>query len=549
MSQARTNVSSLRTLVRSIDAFGAVADGTTDNRAAFVAAAAEDGIIQLGVGTYVINLLEGVTTAGLPIQNITRISGLGPTASVLRFVVTDTIGARNLFAITGRLALENLRVELVNGGDDTVSFFRGAGLSGLHLSRCQFDGGLDDTQVTAGVQTYGIFVNNTGTHEDITVENCDDIRRFTWFFVKANEATSVQRRLRFRGNRFREHYRTALQLNSPKGDVDDVDIDGNTFEGGAGYTMGEPNCFHVAPMGTNIRIRHNRMSGVVDYAIHCEENLVDCLIEGNQIDCDAAGGGGGVRFINNLNGDGVTYVGPRRVQVVRNTITYLGTAKAAGTRGVLLNNDADVATVDNSEIDVVGNRLTGFEYGILGHGNLGDSIRALDNYAINCGQGFRSSGSQFIWRGNTSQDCTTGVYAAAGGCFADHTFIDCTALAAHVSRYVQLVNPRIEFSPVSVGAASSTDFATVLIGANDRVQGTASIYAVSSDATYSAWYVLTTTWDGAALTTTALRSRAGAGFTFTGVSSGGALVMRLASTPALTDVRVAVQFSGEALVG
>ena len=548
MTQARNNVAALRSLVASAESFGAVADGSTDNRDAFLSAVGASRVVHLGVGTYVINLLEGVTTAGLPITNITSIVGQGPTASILRFVVSDTAGARNLFSITGRLALAGLRVELVNSGTDTISFFRGAGLSGLHLARCQFDGGVTDDGVAAAYQAYGIYPNNTGTHEDITVEDCDDIRRFTWFFAKANEATSEQRRLRFLRNRFREHYRTPLLFNSPKGSIEDVDVDGNTFEGGRGVTLGDVNSFHIAPMGRGVRIRGNRMTGLVYAAIHGEENLVDADISVNQIELDA-GGVIGIRLLANSNGDGVTVVGPRKVRVAVNTVTYLGTAGASGTRGIQINSDGDTATTDASEVDICGNRVDGFERGVTGHGNLGDGVRVYDNAAVNCGEGYRSSGSHAVFTRNTSQGCDVGVYGANGACFKDHVFIDCTVAASNGGRWVHLVAPRFEFLPVSVGAASTTNFGTFDLAAQNRITGTANAYVTCDNASDIGWRTYTAEWDGTTATLTSKQLRVIGGFTLTIENVSNVLSAKLVSTSARADVRMAVQFTGEVLVG
>lgn len=545
MAKANINSKKLNN-IRDIEEYGAVGDGSTDNRAFFRTAIEEDGIVHIPPGEFVIEVPDGANA--LPVPNITMFTGEGKGVSIIKFKYSQTSGvARNCFSITGRLALFNLSVVIENAGTDITPMFRGSGLSNLRIENCELNGGMTDDGSSATADSYGIYVPATGTQEDITVVG-NDIHSFNWFFVKDNDDTSTQTRMKYLRNRFYNHYRTPILLNSPAGELNDCEIAFNTFEGGRGIALGLANCFHIGVSGSQVNIHDNVMKGAVEYAMHFEEYIYDSAAVNNRILIHSTGTGG-IRFLVNNNGDGSTWVWPTKVLISQNSIEYLGTAKASETRGISVINDGDSTITDAEEILVSLNRVTGVERAYSSHGNLNKGVLFLDNYAQNCAEAGRTTESQHAMTGLTAKDCDVGVVASSGGTFINPTFINVTTPMTASGRLGVLVNPRFVFSPTTVGAASTTDFTVFPLTAQGRVSGRIVGYQICDNTTDSVYANWSAEWDGSTATLTAVQDRSPGGTNVTFVNSGGNLLARLTSTSARSDVKVTVHVHGDMMLG
>lgn len=548
MTQAVYNVARLRAAEVNLGEkrFGADRTGSADSRAALLAAitAADEGrAIRVPEGIYKIACPAGA--AGLPITGLVRLQGAGRSNSRIQLHVTDTVAAvRYLFSIasTGRLQIDGVQLEIVNSGTDQCGMFAGDGLTGLRLWDTRMLGGVTDNGAAAAYTCYGmVFSNSSGvTQEDIVLQSCY-AERMHWFFQKSNTAESTQRHIRVRDSEFSTFYRTPLQFNSPLGVMDDVALENNTVRDNRGHAIGTANCFHVAAMGTAIRVVGTQMSGAVDYAMHFEELPDKVSVLGNIADIPG-GSNGFIRLVNN-NNSGVM-VGPNRVEIIGNLAVYSGTPKASGTRGILVNNDGNVATADATNVDIRSNYMEAFQYGLALQGNLADGITPDSNTAVGCEVGFRATGSQFRWHGNTSKQCDAGVSAVNGGSFVDHRFSDCTTAATDGRRWVELVNPRWEFAPFDVGAGSTTWKDMQALTSGSRVDAKFAAYAVSSTTADIAHRTTALTWDGSSLGSTAGVANAAGGFALTTEDNSGTLAAKLVSTSARTNVRLSVQAVG-----
>lgn len=548
MSQAVYNVARLRALEINLaeKRFGIDRTGAVDSRSGFLSAisAAGDGrVIRVPTGIY--KIACPAASSGLPISSPVRLQGSGRDNSRLQLHVTDTVSAvRYLFNLQagGRLELDGVQLEIVNSGTDQCAFMTGIGLTGLRLWGARLLGGVTDDGSAAAYTCYGMVFSNSAsdTQQDIVVENCY-AERMHWFFQKSNSALSTQRNIRVRDSEFATFYRTPLQFNSPLGVMDDIALDNNTIRDNRGHQIGTANCFHIAAMGTAIRVSGSQMYGAVDYAMHFEELPNKLSVVGNIADIPS-GSNGFIRLINN-NNSGAT-VGPNRVEIVGNLAVYSGTPKASGTRGILINNDGDVATADATNVDIRSNYVEGFEFGMGLQGNLADGITPDSNTAVGCAVGFRATGAQFRWHGNTSKQCDAGVSAASGGSFADHRFVDCTAAATDGGRWVELVNPRWEFAPFDVGAGSTTWKSLQALTSGTRVDAKFAAYAVSSTTADIAHRTTDLTWDGSTLGAAAGVANAAGGFALTTEDNSGTLAAKLVSTSARTNVRLSVQATG-----
>jgi hypothetical protein len=299
-------------------------------------------------------------------------------------------------------------------------------------------------------------------------------------------------------------------------------------------------------MGTGIRCTNNKMSGAAEYAIHCEELPDKCVIDGNIIDVPT-GSTGGIRLVSNDNSG--TLTATQRTIISNNIITYGGTAKTAGTRGILINTDGDPLTVEASKVDIHDNRIEAFEYPYTINARLSDNVRVYNNVAYNGTIGFRHVGAPATCRGNTSASCdyAVGTSASSSGFFVDHVVAACTDVASDGGRTIVLTNTSFDFAEFDVGAGSTTYKNIIPLGANYRVTGTASASIVTSTSGDTDFTADSVKWDGTTATITNAVSRSGGGVTMTIVSNAGYLAVKVESTNALTNCRLVVQFNGNIL--
>ena len=518
-------------------------DGVTDDYAAFTEflADAENKIAFVPAGTY--RLVVSSATA-ITVDTFISLYGIKG-KSILEFELSGA-SIKTLFSITaavGRLWLNGIQVQFTNANNADVIYFAG-NQSGLKLRDCVFPAGMTDA-LYATTEYYGILLNPDADVEDIEVDGCD-VSGFTWFLMKANTNTYTHKRIRITRNKFSGHYRTPILINTPTGEIIDVAVYGNKFQDNAGVPAGDSNCFHIALQGRQLRVSDNDFTGIAEYAMHIEEVAYDSVITGNTILMDDTSTGG-IRLVNNSNSGALAY--PTRTIIADNIIRYLGTAKAAGTRGILVNNDGVTADPDARATKIRGNIIKGFEYGVAYNANTNDDCDISGNTAEECYTGFRSSGAPITIANNRSVNCTYALGETQGITAKDHGIIDCTNIAEVTSRWVNLVNPYFEFDPVDVAASPvETDFSIIPLTAGTRVSATVNPFVVTSTSADTAWRNYAVTWDGTTLVATAGISRVGGGLTLTVENETNVLVAKLISTSARTNVRTVVNVLGTLLI-
>jgi hypothetical protein len=286
----------------------------------------------------------------------------------------------------------------------------------------------------------------------------------------------------------------------------------------------------------------------VEYVLHLEEVARNVVVSGNTGTAgDATAGIGFIRLINNSNSG--TLVGPDKVTITDNIVSYGGVAKTAGTRGIVINSDGDRTTADATRVIVANNRIEDFEHGYNINGRLLDDILVDNNLARNCTVGFRSVGAPITMASNKSRSCTYGVGETGGLVAKNHTFTDCTNLAEVTARWVTLVNPQFEFTEFSVGAASTTYKNIMASVASNRCSGAMMAYLTCETAGETAYRYSFTKWDGATATITSDNSRQVAAMTLDIVDNAGFFAARVVATNARTYVALAVQCIGAMEIG
>lgn len=518
-------------------------DGSADDYAAFqdFLDASANKIAFVPEGTYRL-----VITGNTAFTIDTFISLYGVKGkSILQFEFSGT-NTKTLFDISetvGRLWLNGIQVQFTNLSNADTIYFKG-NQSGMKLRDCVFPAGMTDAQV-ASIDYYGIQLNAEADVEDIEIDGCD-ISGFTWFLMKSNSNTYTHKRIRITRNKFFGNYRTPVLINTPTGQLIDVAVYGNKFQDNAGVPAGETNCFHIALQGRQLRVTDNDFTGIAEYAMHIEEVAYDSIITGNTILMDNTSTGG-IRLVNNSNSGSLAY--PTRTLIANNIVRYLGTARAVGTRGILINNDGVVADPDARSTKIHGNVIKGFEYGVSYTANTNDDCDISGNTAEDCATGFRSSGAQITINGNRSVNCTYALGETQGITAKNHGIIDCTNVAEVTSRWVNLVDPYFEFDPVDVAASPvETDFGILPLTSGTRVSATINPYVTTSTSADTAWRNYAVTWDGTTLVSTAGISRVGGGLTLTVENESNVLVAKLVSTSARTNVRTVVNVLGTLLV-
>jgi hypothetical protein len=343
---------------------GVVCDGTTNTRAALVAALAASAgkTLQLPAGTCVLDTNADVSLA--PPAN-SRIAGIGE-GTVLAF--NNATGIRYAFIINQpNVTIANLKVTVTAPvAAPTVNLFsmRG-GAENFLLDNIGIDGTVASNG--AGGVTHSVFViKPIGTAGNdvtgITVKggfyrNCS--RMWTRDSVPGNTAAIKQ--LHFLNSRYENFYRSIIATNSPFTPIEDVVVSGNRFSGllAAGTGGGNDNFVSVGS-SRRVRVLQNYIYGPGN-GIHAEEAAADVVITGNNVTVTAAGNYGIRTLDNNIGGAGS--VTPRNVVISNNIV--IGPGKGVSTvYGIVFTNDASGAPPVNAGL-IEGNIVEGFARGIF----------------------------------------------------------------------------------------------------------------------------------------------------------------------------------------
>lgn len=196
---------------RTLESFGAVGDGTADDTAAYIAAAAWAGAVPsrtiLGapgavyrVASQITGLEGGALEAGL---HRPAIGGSG-TPSMIRM--------ENWMRLDGGKITAAADAALANG----VYTFGMSSASDVKLTNLDIDGGVIVNQTTGDRNANsGLFLFSSGTTLDGLTFADNRIRKHFWGLLKSNTTISTEKHLSFVGNDFDEMGSTYLLFNSP----------------------------------------------------------------------------------------------------------------------------------------------------------------------------------------------------------------------------------------------------------------------------------------------------------------------------------------------
>jgi len=490
-------LNAIDTHVFSVQHYGAVGDGVTDDTAAILAAiaASANGKLVFPAGEYIMSGGGGnLATLDQPIQ----IVGVGAAATVIRF--------RGSAAYFNGFKVDSPNVTI---RDLTLSCEPTAGnqVAAISLGDSDFtmDGVVVDGTVTYSTSfshtAYGINIATGTANNDVLINACT-FKRSHFPLLKSNANTSTQERWKYSNCRFTGNFREDLGLNSPLGYMRDVVVYGCHFDDHQGIAAGQDSIQLPLASVTQFSIIGNTFRGPIREAIHMEYACEDGVVSGNVIACEFADQGGGITMLEN-DTNGLPVIPVKNVTITGNTVRHTGTAKATDRFGIwAINNGSD--DVPGEQFIITGNTVENFDVGISWQCGNGGSATVSNNIAGNCATGYRSQQSSSIQAyGNISRNCDLGVKTVDGGTFADHRFADCTTNADATSAFpLVLVNPRFEFNAVAFTASETKNFNLFPLASSSRMYGFGSTHINSNLSPRYSTRVDELTYDGATLTVT-----------------------------------------------
>jgi len=518
--------------ITSVEDYGAVGDGTTDNRAAFVAAFAASAGKRLRVpaGTYRIPFTS--TNCLTAAANMT-LEGDGADSTEIVFVPSST-AYRNLIVVASPLTVRGIKISLSSPVNGSAAFFQGT-VTGLTLDSCTFDGGTTNSGATLSHDSYLINFPTSGTQTDIRLQNCN-ITRFRYGFLKTNASTSTQRRISVLNNDFYSNYDDPCQFNNPSGVMDDLLVQGNTFRDALGRSASLITLHCSFASCTNFRVIGNHFFGPVTDALHVEENSINGVLSGNTFEVD---GNGITLQDNNIGG---TYKMPLNITIANNVLVKSGTNRETGKYGIWLINDA-TPEVPGKRVVVESNVVTSFDKGIVSGASTDDAVRIVDNVVNDCASGFYLTNGVSSIDNNTSSNCAIGIQTDSGGVCTNHKFVQCTAAVTPSGRPLLVIDPIFEWTEQSVGAASTTLLNT-FTWLNNRLYTDVTTHVICDVATDRVSRLDQVTAGTVFTRTNRFNLSGGGAFTLDCVDNSNVLAVQLFSASARTNVRLSAFFNG-----
>lgn len=491
-------------------------------------------------GSYRVNV---TSAAGLTSMQNIEFVGDGRDSTEIIFYV-DFAGVVDCMRTLGNVKFKNLKLTISSAQKNIRSLVRQAG-DGVSFYSCAIDGGITDSG-SAGTEShdaYGVYVNSTINTSDILVFDCD-VAKFTWFCVKTNAATAANRRWKFLSSKFTTCYRTPINLNSPKGLLDDVIVDDCTFRVNRGAEIGTTNCFFVGTAKcTNYRITNNMFEGKVDEAVHIEEGSNFGIVANNTANIE----GDFLQVIDNNNSGSSLW--NEHVSIVNNVANFTGTSKAAGSYGVWLVNDASPERPAKRFI-IAHNIFTNFQYGVASACVAGDGISIKDNIAHECEYGYYGINGSQIFESNTSSFCTYVARSDWNAVFKDHRIIECTNFVTVSDRKITFVNPIWEFEAFAVTASVNVDKTLFPYATSSRIYGELTTTVGTNGGTGDAdWNVDSITkTSSSAPTISSLVNVSGTQTSASIVDTTTAVALRITPSVNRSSVRPIVSFNGSLML-
>ena len=529
----------------SVKDFGAVGDGVTDDRIAIYKALTQHANVYFPAGTYRVEVGSGVS-AGIYVALANRaLFGDDKNNTKIAFDVTDT-GYKNLISpANGNFTMRGLTVEVDSIANGGMTMFL-VNKSGLTIDDCTLDGGITDDGTTRTHGCHMIKVSDSGTQNDIIVQN-SECRQFDFVFLKTNASTSTNRRVHFLNVNTNNNYLSDLGgFNSPNGIAEDIVVDGCTCTDNRGTSLATP--LQTIPFGcasaSNIRITNNYCSGTYSEVCHIEEDCENVVVSGNTFECNFDSSGSFINVLeNNIATDAIVR-NPRNVVIANNTMIYTGVAKEVGTFGVWVTFNGSATTAGNDVIisnNVVKNVAIGFSEG----GYLDDGNVFTGNTAVNCAVGFEwGNFASALSNDNLSKDCDLGVKCNIGGMIDSHKFLGCTDNIVAGNNPIVLSNPTFLFKYFDIGATTTINQTLVPLSSNTRVYGDAIGLFNRGGGSDSSSVNVNLSYDGSALTDTSNYTLNNGVFQSSFAVDGTDLVYANYSNTAKTDAVAQVKFNG-----
>lgn len=534
---SRTVLSKLTDVV-SIKDFGAVGDGVTNDRLAFIAAmnAASGKTLFIPSGTYLIAIPDGGGLGGIP--EGTTIQGEGDRSFL--DIRTTTTTYLNVFGVRSNVSFKDLKMKLTVQSTQLASLFVFSGpiARNIKFVNC-------DIFSSTGVSTpsHFTFLFNTPSAlssevSDVLIDRCS-IHNWHFTVLKTNPSQSTERRWVITGNRFYDNQTAHWSPNSPSGVWDDMIISNNLF--GSIYDNSPGSVHHIGLAScTNCVISNNTFKGLTaGEAIHIEEASENIAISGNVIEVgeltDQTTWGDGIRILDNDIG-GLPRKAPAYFSITGNTLKRSG---SIGGVGIAFQYDPEAPNARN--MTCTGNTIEGFRQGIEVDAEA-DSLRISNNLIVGCSSAIfiPGSGSPHI-QDNTMISCGKG-YDGAGLVGKSH-FINCvTPFGPFPSSLLTTTAWSTEKRNIALNAANNTTIVLLQVGA--RIRGNFVFSIGSGVSTVSGSIALT--YDGTTLTTTTNSSFAIGSLAYTSMTvSGGNLNLTIFNAGAtLTGQVLRADFDG-----
>jgi len=343
-------------------------------------------------------------------------------------------------------------------------------------------------------------------------------------------------------NDFHTTYREAATFNSPGGVMEDVRCNFNRFRAHAGIGLGLTSLFVAFASVTRFQVIGNTFSGAITDAIHIEENCIGGIVTNNLLDVD---GNGIVILENNIAG---SYTQPDGLTVANNIVRKTGTNRGSGKFGIWLVNNAS-ADLPGKRILIEGNQVHSFDDGFKIEANAISAVVVRGNLAYDCESGFwnDTAAASIVFAGNTSASCAIGI-TSAGGLWKDHKFVGNTTNVDAITYHVTLQDPVVELPLFNVSAGSTTNTNIFPQGSNDRQRADVTITGFTSVTADRSTVVDTITWDGTTFNRTQNLSFAPGGIVLSARDNSSNLALRIFSTSAVNNVKIAAAFDGVVVV-
>lgn len=485
-------VSLLEVIPESLHAAIKDGTGTSDLRDYLSKALESRRTVVMERGVYRMDLSKAVTV--IPPRG-SMLIGEGPDSILDVIVNAGAAGTRTLLTImNSHIVIRDLkiRVSRQDTGGSLILIALGGGASGFRLENVEIDGGVTYSK-GLNWNVHVIKPIPGSDFADLLLQNnyIHHVNR-TFFRIGTAADTGTLRRFRFVGNRFAEHFRSPISLNSPFGAFDDVLISNNSAFNNYARTAGGGTAALLAlGSGSNVRVVNNHLGGVGD-GIHAEEKTRGLVIKGNTIELTDPASVFGIRLVDNNVAGQVSQ--PQDILIEGNIIR--GPGKNSSKRGVGIL-QANTAKPTAFWLTITGNIVAGWHRGIqiterddaetaiVSHNQVRDNA-----ICIWARQPMTSIADNWLF------GCDVGLYARSGGMFGRNRFYAVKTWGAADSGKVTITGWETVLKPIDLPGKTTNSVDIAPIGSD--LSGTLAIHWLQSS-TGERRARRQISWDGARL--------------------------------------------------